>query len=70
MRREKVKKTMVKTKVDFYENQKIMLLVCKIEELKNILSIQISKVGINNDKTIELSQKLDELIIKYININN
>lgn len=47
------------------EKQKNKLII-EIDELKEILKTQISNAGINNKETIEISQKLDELIIKHI----
>lgn len=55
-------------KVNFTKGQRNKL-VNEIEELKKILNAQISKTGITNKETIETSQNLDELIIKYIQEN-
>lgn len=38
----------------------------EIEELKEILKTLISKVGVEDKEVLEISQKLDELIVKYI----
>ncbi|NMA48264.1 MAG: aspartyl-phosphate phosphatase Spo0E family protein [Tissierellia bacterium] len=42
----------------------------KIEELKEILKTQITKTGIESKEVLEISQKLDELIVEYMESKN